>query len=138
VQIENPVIREWFWAFDNDTAAFEALLHPDIDWFPIDENYGHLHGIDAALRNRNEWLEAWEDHEMDVEQVAADGDSAVVAVHITAQGRSSGARADLDFYVHVKVRDDKVVHLHDYDHPATALEAAGLSPGRPPGTPRSA
>jgi ketosteroid isomerase-like protein len=138
VRVDSPVIRQWFWAFENDTAAFEATLHPDIDWFPIDENYGRVHGIEAALRNRNEWLDAWGDHRMDVEQVAADGDSVVVCVHITARGRSSGAEADLHFYVHVKLRDDKVVHLHDYEHRAAALEAAGLSSGRPPGTPRSA
>jgi hypothetical protein len=56
VRVENPVIRPWVWAFENDTSAFEAVLHPDIDWFPIAENYGRLHGIEAAVRNRNEWL----------------------------------------------------------------------------------
>jgi hypothetical protein len=62
VRVENEVIRRWFWAFENDTAAFRATLHPEIEWFPIDENRRRLYGIEAALRNRNEWLETWDEH----------------------------------------------------------------------------
>jgi hypothetical protein len=127
VRVQNPVIRRWFWAFENDASAFEATLHPEIDWFPIDENYGHLHGIEAALRNRNEWLDAWAEHRLYVEDVASQADSAVLAVHITARGRTSGAEADLRFYAHVKVRDNRVVYIRDYQHRADALQAAELS-----------
>jgi ketosteroid isomerase-like protein len=128
---QSQVIRHWFWAFEHDTAGFEELLHPDIEWFPIDENFGRLHGIEAAMRNRNEWLDAWEEHRMDVEELAAEGDEAIVDVHITARGRSSGASADLRFYAHVKLRDDKVVYIRDYADRAHALEAAGLRERRP-------
>jgi ketosteroid isomerase-like protein len=125
-RVRNPLIRQWLWGFENDASAFEAVLHPDIEWFPIDENYGRLHGIEAALRNRNEWLEAWDEHQMDVEEVAAEGDSVVLDVHITARGRSSGAEADLRFYVHMKLRDDKVVYIRDHEDRSEALRAAGL------------
>jgi ketosteroid isomerase-like protein len=126
VRVESPVIRQWFWAFENDASAFEAVLHPEIEWFPIDENYGRLYGIEAALRNRSAWLDAWDEHRIELEQVAAGGDSAVLAVHITARGTSSGAVADLRFYVHIRLRDEKVVHIHDYEARAEALQAAGL------------
>ena len=126
VRVENPVIRRWFWAFVNDTSAFEALLHPDIEWFPIDENYGRLHGIEAALRNRNEWLDAWEEHRFDVAEVAAEGDSVLLAIQITGRGKTSGAEVDLRFYAHVRLRDDKVAYIYDYEDRADALEAVGL------------
>jgi ketosteroid isomerase-like protein len=126
-RVENPVIQRWFWAFENDTSAFEAVLHPDIEWFPIDENYGRLHGVEAALRNRNEWLDAWDAHRFEVDEVAAEDDSVVLAVHITARGKTSGATVDVRFYSHVKLRDDKVVYICDYENRAEALEAAGLS-----------
>jgi ketosteroid isomerase-like protein len=126
VHVESPVIRKWLWAFENDAAAFEATLHPDIEWFPIDENYGRLHGIEAAVRNRNEWLDAWEHHRMEVEDVAAEGDNVVVAIHITARGKSSGAEANLLFYAHMKLRDDKVIYIRDHEDRAQALQAAGL------------
>jgi hypothetical protein len=59
--------------------------------------------------------------------VASDADSVVLDVHITARGKTSGAAADLRFYAHVKVRDDKVIYIHDYQRRADALEAAGLA-----------
>jgi ketosteroid isomerase-like protein len=127
VRVENPVLRRWFWAFDNDAAAFEAVLHPEIEWFPIDENYGRLHGVEAALRNRSRWLDAWDEHRTDVEEVTAEGDSVVLAVHLVARGKTSGAEVDVRFYAHFKVRDAKVVYIHDYDDLAEALEAVGLS-----------
>jgi ketosteroid isomerase-like protein len=126
VRVENPVIRRWFWAFENDPAAFETVLHPDIEWFPIDENYGRLHGVEAALRNRNEWLDAWAEHRFDVDEVAAEGDSVVLAVQVTARGKTSGAEVEFRFYAHVKLRDDKVVYIYDYEDRAEALEAVGL------------
>jgi ketosteroid isomerase-like protein len=126
LRVENPVVRRWLWAFENDASVFEAVLHPEVEWFPIDENFGRLHGIPAAVRNRNEWLDAWADHRMDAEQLAAAGDSVVVSVHITARGRTSGAEADLRFYAHVKLRDDSVVYIRDYENRADALHAAEL------------
>ena len=118
------MIRRWFWAFENDTSAFEGVLHPDIEWFPIDENYGRLHGIEAALRNRNEWLDAWGEHRFDVQEVAADGDSVILAIHISARGKTSGAEADLRFYAHMKLRDDKVVYIRDYEDRAAEIGRA--------------
>jgi ketosteroid isomerase-like protein len=127
VSVENPVIRRLFWAFENDTDAFRALLHPEIEWFPIDENRGRLYGIEAALRNREEWLDTWDEHRFELDEVAAEGDSVVVSVHITARGKISGAVVDVRFYAHFKLRDDKVVYIYDYADRAEALEAAGLA-----------
>lgn len=124
MRVESPVIRQWLWAFENDGAAFETVLHPDIEWFPIDENYGRLHGIEAALGNRTEWLAAWGDHRMEAEQVVAEGDSVVLDIHITARGRTSGAEADLRFFAHMKLRDGKVVYIRDYENRAEAVAAA--------------
>ena len=127
VRVKNDVIRRLFWAFENDTSAFEAVLHPEIEWFPIDENYGRLHGIEAALRNRNEWLGAWDEHRFAVDEVFGEGDNVVLHVHITASGKISGAVVDVRFYAHVKLRDHKVVYIYDYVDRAEALSALGLS-----------
>ena len=50
----------------------------------------------------------------------------VLAIHITARGKTSGAEADLRFYAHIKLRDDKVVYIYDYEDRAEALHFAGL------------
>ena len=90
VRVKNPVVRRLFWAFENDTAAFRDTLHPEIEWFPIDENRGRLYGIEAAVRNRNEWLDTWDEHRFELDEVFAEGDSVVVSVRITARGTMSG------------------------------------------------
>jgi ketosteroid isomerase-like protein len=127
VEVRNAVVRRLFWAFENDTAAFREALHPEIEWFPIDENRARLYGIEAALRNRNEWLDTWDDHRFDLEEVVEEGDSVVVSVHIRARGKMSGALVHVRFYAHIKLRDDKVVYIFDYADRAAALEAVGLS-----------
>jgi hypothetical protein len=127
LRVNNDVIRRWLWGLENDTAAFRATLHPEIEWFPFDENRRRLYGIEAALRNRNEWFEAWDEHRLEADEVAAEGDSFVVLIHITARGRISGAEVDVRFYVHTKLRDDKVVYIYDHEDRAAALQAAGLS-----------
>jgi len=127
VRVKNDVIRRWFSAFENDTAAFRATLHPEIEWFPIDENRGRLYGIEAVLRNRSEWLDTWDEHRIDLAEVAEEGHNVVVSVHITARGKISGAKVDLLFYAHFKLRDGRVVYIYDHESRAAALEAVGLS-----------
>jgi ketosteroid isomerase-like protein len=125
--VKNTVVRRLFWAFENDTEAFGDTLHPELEWFPIDENRGRLYGIEAALRNRNEWLDTWDEHRFELDELAAEGDDVVVLVHITARGKISGAAVDVRFYAHFKLRDDKVVYIYDHADRTEALKAAGLS-----------
>ena len=120
------VVRRWFWAFENDTEAFRDTLHPQIEWYPIEEDNTPNLGIEAAVRNRNEWLDTWDSHRFDWEVVAEEGENVVVAVHITARGKASGVEVDARFYGHVKVRDGKVAYIYDHGDREAALEAMGL------------
>jgi ketosteroid isomerase-like protein len=126
VEVRNEVVRRWFWAFENDTQAFRDTLHPDIEWFPIEEDNTPNYGVEAAMRNRNQWLDTWDEHRFDPEEMIEEGDSIVVLVHITARGKTSGVQVDVRFYAHFKVRDDKVVYIFDHEDRAAALEAVGL------------
>jgi ketosteroid isomerase-like protein len=121
------IVRRFLWAFENDTDAFRDTLHPEIEWFPIEENHRRLFGVDAAMRNRNEWLDTWDEHRFDLEEVIEEGDSVVALVHITARGKASGIETDVRFYAHVKMRDHQIVYVFDYRDRAAALEAAGLA-----------
>jgi ketosteroid isomerase-like protein len=127
IELLNEAVRRFFAAFDGDDDAFRAVLHPEIEWYPIEENRTPTRGIDAALWNRNQWLDTWEEHHLDVEEVLEDGDDVVVCVHIKARGHGSGVEADVRFFAQFKVQDAKVVYIYDHDDRAAALEAAGLS-----------
>jgi ketosteroid isomerase-like protein len=125
-EVDNAVVRRWFWAFENDTDAFRDTLHPDIAWFPIEEDGTPSYGVDAAVTNRNQWLDTWDEHRFDLEQIVDDGESVVVAVHITARGKGSGVEVDIRFYAHFKLLDDKVVYIFDHADRTAALDAVGL------------
>ncbi len=126
VEIENRVVRRWVAAFETDTDAFRETLHPYIEWSPIEENRVPLHGVEAAMRNRNDWLDTWDEHRFDLEEVIQEGDRVVLLVHITARGKSSGLEVDVRFYAQFEVRDGKVAYIYDHNEREAALEAAGL------------
>jgi ketosteroid isomerase-like protein len=126
VDIRNDAVRKLFDAFEGESDAFQRTLDPDIEWCPIDENRVPLRGVEAAVRNRNAWLETWDEHRLDVEEVVEDGDSVVASIHITGRGKRSGASAEVRFYAQFKVRDDRVAYIYDHEDRTAALQAAGL------------
>jgi hypothetical protein len=78
VRVKNAVVRRLFWAFENDPDAFRDTLHPEIERFPIDENRTPIYGIGGAMRNRAEWLDTWDAHRFDLDQIIEEGESVVV------------------------------------------------------------
>jgi hypothetical protein len=121
------IVRRWVWAFENDVDAFRDTLHPEIEWFVIEENQRRLYGVEAAVRNRNEWLDTWDEHRIDLEEVIERGDNVVASLHITARGKVSGIETDVRFYPHAKIRDHQIVYIFDHRDRAAALKAAGLA-----------
>lgn len=126
VQLRNEAVHRFLAAFEDDDDTFRRTLHPEIEWCPIDENRVPLHGVEAALRNRNAWLDTWDEHRLDVDEVVEEGDDIVVLIHIAGRGRGSGAAADVRFYAQVKVRDGRIAYIYDHEDRAAALEAAGV------------
>src|SRR3954447_5121710 len=127
VEIRNTAVQRFISAFEADTDSFRDCLHPEIEWFPIEENRTPTRGVEAAMWNRNEWLDTWEQHRFGLEEVVENGDDVVVGVHIQARGKGSGIETDLRFYPQFKVRDGKVAYIYDHEDKGAALEAAGLS-----------
>jgi ketosteroid isomerase-like protein len=126
IEVRNEVVRRFAAAFDSDTDAFRDTLHPAIEWFPIEENRTPTKGVEAAMWNRNAWLDTWDEHRLDVEEVIEDGDDVVVGVHIRARGAGSGVETDVRFYAQFRVRDGKIVYIYDHEDREAALQAAGL------------
>jgi ketosteroid isomerase-like protein len=126
VELRNDAVRRWLASFDSDPAAFRDALHHEVEWFPIEENHSGYYGIEAAMRYRDRWLETWEAHRYDIEEVIENGDDVVALVHIVARGRASGVPTEMRFYARWKVKDGKVLLVHDHPDRTTALEAAGL------------
>jgi ketosteroid isomerase-like protein len=127
VEVRNEAVRRFLAAFESpDTDAFRDTLHPEIEWYPIEKERRPTKGIEAAMWDINQWLDTWEEHRLDLEEVIEDGDNVVASVHIKARGKASGVEVDVRFYPHIKVRDGKVVYIYDHEDREAALEAAGL------------
>src|SRR5438046_1505630 len=121
------IVRRWVWAFDNDTDAFRELLHPEIEWMPIEDNNTPAYGLDHAMSIRNGWLDAWDEHNADVhEMLDGGGEDVMGAATLIGRGKVSGVGVDLHIYVHFKVRDGKVVYIYEYQDRSAALKAVGL------------
>ena len=122
------IVRRWLWAFESSDDAFRELTHPDIEWMPFEDNHTPSYGLDGAMRIRNGWLDAWDEHRVDIEEMLdGGGDGVVATVHLIGRGRGSGVEVDVRLYIHLKVRDGKVVYLYEHEERADALKAAGLS-----------
>jgi ketosteroid isomerase-like protein len=114
-------------AFEHDEEAWLSTMDPGIEWYPIEEGHSLSRGHQAAIRVRRSWLENWEGHQVDVEEIEDGADSVVACLHLTGRGVRSGVEVDLRIYMHFKLRDGKIVYLYEYADREAALEAAGLS-----------
>src|SRR3954464_2786365 len=113
MEIRNEAVRRFIAAFEGDDDSFRDTLHPEIEWYPIEENRTPTRGIEAALWNRNQWLDTWDEHQLYAHLVIEDGDDVVVRVHIKARGRGSGVEADVFFYAQIRGREGTPVFLYD-------------------------
>jgi ketosteroid isomerase-like protein len=125
-QANVELVRRWLWAYENDTAAFCEITHPEIEWAPFEENHTVFHGIDGAMRLRTEWLASWEEHRIEVEELWDRGDDVVASLHLTGRGRESGLEVDVRLYPHIKLREGRAIYVYEHQDRATALRAAGL------------
>jgi len=121
-------VRTWFRAFNDDPDTFRSTLHPEVEWFPFEDNHSPSRGVAGAMNVRRHWLESWSDQEVDLEGISAGDDDVVVTAHITAQGRGSGVQVDVRLHFHFGLREGRIVRIYEHLDRAEALEAAGLAP----------
>ena len=115
------------------TGDFLAeIIHADFVWdmstfrgWPERQSYP---GIDGAREFIADWVEAWDDWQIEVEDHIDAGEDRVVTI-IRQQGRSkaTGVPVDMHFGQVWTIRDGQQHRAEIYASPEEALEAAGLS-----------
>ncbi len=112
------------------TGEFSGEFAPDFVWdmstfrnWPERQTY---EGIEGARQFLADWLEAWDDWELELEELR-DADESVVAI-VRQRGRSkaTGLLVDMHFGQVWQIRDGKNLRMRMYASPDEALEAAGL------------
>ena len=125
------VRRGWEAWSRGDVDALAALWDPEIVW-----KTEHFHnwpesgyrGTEGIRQFLDEWLAVWGDYEISVHEVVAAPDGRVVSFfRHTGKGQQSGVPMELEMAQIATLRDGKMIELDNYDHPAEAREAAGLS-----------
>jgi ketosteroid isomerase-like protein len=129
---ENPegIVRHGWDAFNRgDYEACLADIHPSIEWWPasdelIIEPY-RGHGGYAKLFA--ETFEGVPDIQAEIEELFAVGDQVVTCLRFWGRGRESGAPVEVRETHVVRLRDGKIVEVHEYRTRTEAIEAVGLS-----------
>jgi ketosteroid isomerase-like protein len=127
---ENVEIVGGAYAYFAANGDFQAeIMDPDFIWdmstfsWPGTQQYK---GIDGAREFLAEWLEAWEDWQLDVERLLDAGDQVVAIVRQRGRSKSTGVPVEMHFAQLWTVRAGKQLRMRMYADPNAALEAAGL------------
>ena len=121
------VVRRSLEAFEDDQDAWLQTLDPELEWYPVEDGHIPSHGFDGARGVRQRWLDTWEGHSIEVEELTGQGENVLGTIHLSGRGKGSGVDVDLRVYLHFKVRNGKIVYCYEYERREDALEAAGLS-----------
>ncbi len=110
--------------FDENLVAADSMYFPAKE-MPSASSYVGREGFFKFIRG---WAAEFSDWEVRVEEfIDAGDDHVVVLLKQHALGRASGAQVETRFAAFYKLNGGRVVERRDYNDPAEALEAAGLS-----------
>lgn len=84
-------------------------------------------GLAGVRRWLSDWSSAWDEWQIEVEEMRDAGDAVLVLIHHFARGHASGMDMDSHDGMLFTMRDGKVVALDYYTGRGRALAAAGLS-----------
>jgi ketosteroid isomerase-like protein len=131
------LVRRAFAQFQATGDFDPELTDPDYVWdmstfrgWPGDREY---RGIDGARRFLREWLEAWDNWELELRELHDAGDQVVAIVHQRGRSKAAGLPVEMEFAQVFTLRDGMQVRMEMYADPSEALAAAGLrsTPGEP-------
>jgi ketosteroid isomerase-like protein len=122
------VVRRGFDAFAA-TGDFSAdVLAEDFVWdmskfqdWPERQTY---EGIEGARGFLKDWVDAWDDWQLEVDSYHDAGDKVVTIMRQRGRSKSTGVEVDMKFAMLWTVRDGKEARMEMYSDPAEALEAA--------------
>jgi ketosteroid isomerase-like protein len=82
-------------------------------------------GADGAQTFLDDWTDAWEDWEFEVEAVHDTGDKVVAVARQRGRAKATGMPFDMSFAKVWSVREGKLTRMEMYADPAEAVKATG-------------
>jgi uncharacterized protein len=123
------IVRRLYRAMDRrDTASIADLAHPDAVWVP-DRRVGErpVRGRENVIAFFLDRAEMFGDIRTALERVWEKDDRVLAFIHVTGEGRASGAGFEIRIAHLWTVRDGRLVRGEGYGDRGEALTAAGIS-----------
>lgn len=124
------IIRRGYAHYAATGEFLEEIVDPDIVWnmstfrgWPERQTYP---GLDGAKQFMTDWLEAWEDWEIELEELHDAGDRVVAIVRQRGRSKATGLSIDMRFAQVWTLRDGLETRMDMYAEPDEALRAVGL------------
>ena len=108
----------------------EALrgLGDDFEWVVPNHPEGAVrHGADSVIEFFRDWVEPWEDLQVDWRLEPGTADRALATIDMRGRGRDSGVPTEMSFWQVWTFRDGRAVRMEMFDDLDEAHRAAGLS-----------
>jgi ketosteroid isomerase-like protein len=124
------IVGRGFAHFQATGDFLDELVDPDFVWdmskfrgWPEQQTY---EGLDGARQFMRDWLEAWDDWELEVEAFHDAGDQVVAIIRQRGRAKSTGLEVDMHLAQVFTVRDGLQLRMEMYADPAEALAAVGI------------
>jgi ketosteroid isomerase-like protein len=124
------IVREGYERFAATGEVAADLATDDFVWdmsnfhgWPEQQVY---EGVDGAKAFLSEWMDAWEDWQLELEALHDAGDKVVALVHQRGTSKAAGMPVEMSFAQVFTVRDGKQARMEMYSDRDEALAAAGL------------
>lgn len=116
--------------FDRTGRPDPELMTSDFVWdmtnfhgWPEQQSYEGLQGTLDFLGN---WTSAWDDWELEIEELHDAGDRVVTVMRQRGRSKTTGVLVEMSFAMVWTLRDGKEERMEMYSNPAEALQAVGL------------
>jgi ketosteroid isomerase-like protein len=103
-------------------------LDDDFEWVVPDHPEGAVrHGPESVTEFFHEWVEPWEDLEIDWELEAVGPEAVLATIQMSGRGKGSGVPAEMHFFQLWTFRDGRAVRMEMFSDLDNARRAAGLA-----------
>jgi ketosteroid isomerase-like protein len=124
-------VRESYERFQATGEFDPEFTDPEFVWdmstfrhWPGQQEY---HGVEGAQQFLDEWLETWDDWELELEELHDAGNQVVAIVRQRGRSKAMGLPVDMTLAQVFTLRDGKQVRMQMYAQTSEALQAAGLA-----------
>jgi ketosteroid isomerase-like protein len=129
---ENVEIVQRGYAHFTATGEFlTEIIATDFVWdmskfsgWPEQQVYEGIAGAKSFMRD---WLEAWDDWELELDELHDTGDKVVAILRQHGRSKATGLEVEMVFAQVFTIRDGKQARMEMYADPNEALKATGLA-----------